>query len=184
MRGSSRLRLFPLVFILLHFLRSAARILDVVPRNVEKDGLDGHERQLGWVLDDILQVNTACGILAQPIYEGHRGVHVRRGVARVLEVDQSTITLDLTVEEGLERLGHARGDLDIERRVGGGLRGGGEVLRGSLGKGVGMVKEGEGVNGVLGEGVRTGYGEGPVECMSAEFSLVVRWGYKGLTSKR
>lgn len=76
-------------------------------------------------------------------------------------MDQRTVALDLVGEERGEGARCVAGDCDVEGRVGGGLRGGGEDLRRGIGEGLRVVEEGEGVDVVLGEGMGAGDGEGP-----------------------
>lgn len=163
-----------LVLILLHPLALIARgdlgrlppgIVDVVPRDVQEDGLDGDEGQRGRVLDDVVEVDAGVGVLVEPVDERDGAVDGVRGVGPgrlLLEVDEGAVALDLAVELGLEGVGRVVGDFDVERGARGLLlRRGGERGGRALGEDLCVVEEGEGVDVVLGERVRAGDGEGP-----------------------
>lgn len=95
---------------------SAAGILDVVPGDVEEDGLRGDQGQLGRVGDDVGEVDAVGGVLVEALDEGGLDDVVGGAalLAEVFDVDDGAMALEFAVEEGLEERGGLGGDFDVE----------------------------------------------------------------------
>lgn len=78
-----------------------ARVANVVPCDVEEDGLHGDERLLRRELDNVGKVDAADGVLVQALDEGRRGggAVLLLGLAQVVNVHNGAVALELAVDE-------------------------------------------------------------------------------------
>lgn len=138
------------------------RVVDVIPRDIQKDRLDRNRRHLRRELDDVRQVHAFRREIVQKLHEGRtHDVRVAGGGlggAQVVNVDDGAVALQLAVEEAGEGGEGLCGDLDGEGGGTGG-RGGGDGGGRLLGGGEGVVDEGEGVGDVADDGVGAADGE-------------------------
>lgn len=94
-------------------LRSLARIFDVIPSHIEEDGLHRDSGELGRELDDVVQVDTASGVVV--LCFNKRTLDAVRDAQLVVlsksfNVHDGTVALELAVEEILEILDVFGGD--------------------------------------------------------------------------
>ncbi|KJR82350.1 uncharacterized protein SPSK_03084 [Sporothrix schenckii 1099-18] len=151
-----------------------ARVVNVVPCNVEEDGLDGHGLYPRRVGHNVVEVDGARRVLAERLGQGQRaGLAGRSATSRwllFLNVDQCTSPLELGLQQGLQEGDVVGRDVDaaqrrvlclaaarrLARTTGGGL---GEDRGRGIRLVVGVLDEGQGVGRMAGQRVRAGNGE-------------------------
>lgn len=90
-------------------------VLDVVPRDVQEQRLDGDRLHLGRISDNILEVDSFGGVLAELVDQGplcRLGVSLVGLLAQIGYFDQRPAALQLSLQQVLEELGVRFNDLD------------------------------------------------------------------------
>lgn len=144
-------------------LAHLARVVDVVPGDVEEDGLHGDEGHLGREVDDVVEVDAADGELVEALDEGRQGGGgglLLLVLAQVVDVDDGAVALELAVEEPAEEFDGGGGNLDVEGLRVRGVGGLGEAGR-LLADARGVVDQAESVGDFADNGMRTANGEAP-----------------------
>lgn len=95
-----------LVFESARFRRMLLGVLDVVPRNVQEQWLDGNRFHLRRIADNVLQVNSFGGVLAELVDQGplcRLGVSLVGLLPQVGNFDQRPATLQLSLQKVLKK---------------------------------------------------------------------------------
>lgn len=82
-------------------LNILSRVVNVIPGNVEENGLDGHHLQTGRELDNVIEVGPADGIFVQLLDKRSAAlilITLSLLLSQVVDVDDGTVALQLAID--------------------------------------------------------------------------------------
>ncbi len=144
--------------------RGLTRVANIVPGDVEEDGLDGDEGLFGRELDNVLEVDAASGELVQTLDQRGRGDGAlgQLLLAQIVNVNNGLVAAELAVDEVRELPDGVARDFNVGGRASSARGRLGKLLGGKLATIRGVLDEREGVCDVANDGVRASNGQCPV----------------------
>lgn len=88
------------------------RIVNVIPGNVEKNGLDGYNIQTRRKLDNIIEIGTAKGIFVQLLDKRSVAfilIALSLHLPQVIDMDNGTVALQLAINHLFQKFDGSRG---------------------------------------------------------------------------